>query len=86
MFKNFYKKILVNSSAGGIQMKRHTHHGNVSTGFISERISTSTINSKQRTYVSCINFIYILEKEKFTISVTLKAILQAFKKIYKYCV
>lgn len=44
--------------------RRHTHHGDVSTCFISECIPTSTINSKQRTYVSCINFVYILKKEK----------------------
>lgn len=64
MITNFNNKILVNSNAWGIQIKRCTHHGNVSTGFISERVPTSTINSKQRTYVSRVNFIYILKKEK----------------------
>lgn len=67
MITNFYNKILVNSNARGTQMKRSTHHGNVSTGFIGERIPTGTIDSKQRTYVSCINLIYVLQKEKFAI-------------------
>lgn len=53
--KNFYNKM------------RHTYHGNVSAGFIRECIPTGTVNSKQCTYVSCIDFIYILKKEKCTI-------------------
>lgn len=51
----------------GTRRRRHTYHGNVSAGFICERIPAGTVNSKQCTYVSCINFIYILKKGKCTI-------------------
>lgn len=41
-----------------------SHHGEVCAGFRCESVSASTVDPKQSTNVSCINFIYILEKKR----------------------
>lgn len=38
-----------------------SHHGEVSVGLGCEGVSTSTVDAKQSTNVSCINFIHILQ-------------------------
>lgn len=55
----------MNSKVRGVRRSSGTHHGDVGTGFVGERVPASTVDSEQRTDVSCIDFTDILKKGEF---------------------